>query len=958
MTTPQRYERLRRLFAGTCDIEPKERASVLNDECAGDPSLRAEVEALLASDAAPDPFLESNALGGAAGPAGRAMPPDRDAALVGQRLSRYHIRRVIASGGMGAVYEAVQDKPQRTVAVKVMKRGIASRSSLRRFEYESQILARLRHPGIAQVYEAGMHETPTETVPYFAMEYVPNARTIVEYARDKLLGTRQRLELFIKVCAAVHHGHQKGIIHRDLKPGNILVDSTGEPKIIDFGVARATDSDLAITTFQTDFGQLIGTLQYMSPEQCDADPHDLDTRSDVYAMGVVLYELLCDQLPYDVSQVPVYEAPRTIREKIPAKPSAVNRALPVDLDWITMKALEKDRTRRYASAVELAADIQRHLDHVPVLVGRPSAAYRISKFVRRNKLGVAAAALLALAVLTGTAATAWQAVRATHAEARAVALAATESNLRQLAEKRREEADLQRIEAERQAAIAQAVNDFLNEDLLAAAAPEQKGRDVTVRAVLDVASETVKGKFEDEPLVEASIHATLGKTYRSLGLYDLAEPHLVEAVALLRAGLGEDDPTTLKGANELALLYKDQGRYEDAETLFVEIVEGVRRVLGEEHPDTLACINNQALVYWKQGRYDDAEPLLLKTLETQRRLLGAEHPSPLNSMNNLASLYWKQGRYDETVALYVETLEIQRRVLGDEHPDTLKSASSLARVYEDQGHYADAESLSATTLEIRKRVLGEEHPDTLTSMSNLALVYWSLGRRDKTESLYTQTLEIRRRTLGEDHPHTLSSMNSLAAMYRQLSRYDEAEPLYVRALESRRRVLGEDHPDTATCVNNLAVLYQHQGRYGEAETYAIQAIEMRRRVLGEEHPRTLTSMNNLASVYRDQGRFAEAEAQYAAAVAGARRTVPKGHWYTGVFLSGQGFCLTSLARYEEAEAGLREAHQILAASLGPQHEATIKTIKRLADLYDAWGKPREADQWRAKLGGQSDEPGP
>jgi len=316
-------------------------------------------------------------------------------------IGQFHVKGVIASGGMGTVYEAVQEHPRRTVALKVMRRGIVSRAARRRFEYESQLLARLHHPGIAQVYEAGMHEdpgAPGEPVPYFAMEYIPNARPITEFAKKKL-GTRQRLGLFAHVCEAVHHGHQKGIIHRDLKPGNILVDSHGEVKIIDFGVARSTDSDMAVTTQQTAVGELIGTLKYMSPEQCEADPHDIDTRSDVYALGVVLYELLSGQLPYDLTATPVYEVPRVIREVSATRLSTLDKTLRGDVETIVGKALEKDRERRYQSAVALAEDVKRHLNHEPILARPPSVVYRFSKFVRRRRVPLAVAAMLLVAVV-------------------------------------------------------------------------------------------------------------------------------------------------------------------------------------------------------------------------------------------------------------------------------------------------------------------------------------------------------------------------------------------------------------------------------------------------------------------------------------------------------------------------------------------------------------------------------
>ncbi len=331
----------------------------------------------------------------------RSLGEPVDDLPIPKRIGHYHIKRVLASGGMGTVYEATQEKPRRTVALKLMKHGIASRSALRRFDYESQILARLRHPGIAQVYEAGTHRDDTGTVPYFAMEYVVGAKPITQYVKEKNLGTRQRIALFTKVCEAIHHGHQKGIIHRDLKPSNILVDTQGQVKIIDFGVARGTDSDMAVTTLQTDVGQLVGTLQYMSPEQCEADPHDIDTRSDVYALGVVFYELLCDRLPYTVKRAAIHEATRIIREEQPTKLTSINKTLKGDIETIAFKALEKDRERRYASTLAMAADIERYLKHEPIVARPPSVAYLFSKFVRRRRVPLAVA--VALLLTTGAA---------------------------------------------------------------------------------------------------------------------------------------------------------------------------------------------------------------------------------------------------------------------------------------------------------------------------------------------------------------------------------------------------------------------------------------------------------------------------------------------------------------------------------------------------------------------------
>lgn len=431
--------------------------------------------------------------------------------LIGAKIGSCTLKRIIGSGGMGTVYEAVQEKPRRHVALKMMKRGITSRSATRRFEFESQTLARLQHPGVAQIYEAGTHDDGSGGVPYFVMEYIPNAKTITEYADEKKLGTKERLLLFTKVCDAVQHGHLKGIVHRDLKPGNILVDSSGQPKVIDFGVARSTDSDLAVTTLQTDVGQLIGTLQYMSPEQCEADPSDIDVRSDIYALGVILYELLTGKPPYSLQQKAIHEAVRIIREEEPSKLSTIDRHLRGDIETIAMKALEKDRGRRYQSATALEEDIQHYLIDEPISARPPGAIDYLRRFTRKHTAAALAISAVFVVLVVAVVGISIFAINAAKERTRAEQVKGFVANM------------LSSVDPANTGAI--------DEDRL--------------ELMLSEASKALEEQFADQPLVEAEIRGVIGKAYESFGMDDEARPHIVEALAIHRRILGNDHPDTL-----------------------------------------------------------------------------------------------------------------------------------------------------------------------------------------------------------------------------------------------------------------------------------------------------------------------------------------------------------------------------------------------------------------------------
>ena len=897
-------------------------------------AVREEVESLLRFDRASENFLT----GRVASAAETALRAGAGVAE-GARCGRYRLVRLMGRGGMGAVYEAEQESPRRIVALKVIKPGLASEELARRFAQESQALGRLQHPGIAQIHESGAVDTEFGPQPYFAMEFI-RGQPLDRYAESQGLDTRQRLELMARICEAVHHAHQRGIIHRDLKPGNILVDETGQPKILDFGVARVTNSDTR-TTLQTDAGQLVGTLAYMSPEQVLADPLELDMRSDVYSLGVILYELLGRRLPYN-THGQLHEAVQVISQKDPPALGTLNRAYRGDIETIVGKALEKEKARRYGSAAALAADIQRYLNDEPIAARPPSTGYQLRKFARRHRALVAGVAAVFVVLVGGIVASTWQALRADGAGRAALAerdraaaaehaagkerdralgagqAATTERNKALAAEaqaiQERNRAVAEKHRADDEAATAKAVSDFLQRDLLAqASANTQAGpdtkpdRDLKVRTALDRAAVRIASKFDKQPLVEAAIRQTIGNTYKDLGLYPEAQGQLEAARALRVKVQGEGHPDTLTAMNNLAAVYLDQGQYAQAEALHAQAFQIRRRVLGEEHPDTLTSMSDLALTYSREGKYAQAEALQAKVLEIQRRVIGEEHTDTLTSMNNLALTYYRQGKYAQAGPLQAKALEIQRRVLGEEHPDTLTSMNNLALVYLDEGKYVQAEALYAKVLEVQRRVLGEEHPNTLTGINNLALTYSREGKYAQAEALHAHVLEIQRRVQGEEHPNTLLSMANLAFVYFGEGKYAQAETLYTQVLEIRRRVLGEEHPSTLTTMSNLANVYREEGKYAEAEALYTRVLEMERRVLGEEHPLTLSSMHNLAVLHCLKAKYAEAEPLYVKALEIRRRVLGLQHPATTDTMASLSELWLQEHRYTEPEPLLREA---------------------------------------------------
>jgi non-specific serine/threonine protein kinase/serine/threonine-protein kinase len=750
----------RQIFGEALQRPPEDRSVFVDSACGDDDALRRKIQRLLAAHTEAGEFLaDPTAISEIETILQTPEPPPMP-----ERIGRYTIRRIIAQGGMGVVYEAVQAQPHRTVALKVMRPGLASASVLRRFEYESQVLARLRHPNIAPVYEAGTHDDVAGPVAYFAMEYIPNARPLVEYAEAKNLTITQRLELFARVCDAVHHGHQKGVIHRDLKPGNILVDPEGSPKIIDFGVARATDSDLAVTTLQTDVGQLIGTLQYMSPEQCEADPHDIDSRSDVYALGVVLYELLCARLPYKVGHAAVHEAVRVIRDESPVRPSTIDRRLRGDLETITLTALEKERSRRYQSANDLAADIRRYLGDEPIVARPASALYQVRKFARRNKAIVTAALAMFLLLIVGIAGTSAGFLRARSQAHRATI---TSEYLMRL---------------------------FGVEGSEAYADPESGTEIVTLEQLVDGASDEVDAMLSEWPDLRADMHFRLGRVYWRLADNDGMGTHLRQAHELYEATFGEGDPRTLVSLFWYAYWFDRETRYAEAEPLHRRAVEGLADTCGPGDRRTLSAALRLAINLRWQAKYREAEELFRRSLETARRELGESDRVTLGTVRHYAYLLHNRARYVEEESLLRPALEAARETYPQGDLVLARLWWGLGHSLRRQGRYTEAiEAFQAAHVAFHYDNPGVIHP-AMTNTTEYAKTLSTLQRHAEAESLLRRKLEDCRHELGENHQYTLWARYELGDQLRcarrgpLLRRLRRGEP--GRAATRARRVGG------------------------------------------------------------------------------------------------------------------------------------------------------------------------
>ena len=996
------HKRLEQLFnAALRKGSPAERAAFLEDACGDDPLLRDSVEELLRAHDQAGSFLNTPVV-------------DLDATVEsssatetpGTKIGRYKILQLIGEGGFGSVYMAEQEEPvRRKVALKIIKLGMDTRQVIARFEAERQALALMDHPNIAKVLDAAATSTGR---PYFVMELVKGI-SITEYCNRNRFSAQQRLQLFLPVCHAVQHAHQKGIIHRDIKPNNVLVtlhDGQPVPQVIDFGIAKATSQRLTEKTLFTEFRQFIGTPQYMSPDQAEISGLDVDTRTDIYSLGVLLYELLTGTTPFPaetLQKASYVEIQRIIREVEPDKPStrvatlattrgdiglphgtevgALSRLIRGDLDWIVMKAMEKDRTRRYATAHDLASDIERHLNHEPVLAGAPGVTYKLGKFFRRHRVGVSAGLLIAAALLSGLSLATAGFVQANRARGALQIERDSAETSRANEQMHREAAEENARAARKEAAKFAAVTQFV-QDMLSSVDPSRAlGREITVREVLDRAAERIHlGSLGNQPEIEAAVRMTVGRTYKALGLYDAAEVHVRAAEAARRRKLGDEHPDTLQSCSMVAGILAERNRLAQAEKMFREVIAAQQRILGEEHPDTLRSMNGLGITLWRQGKNVEAEKVHRVVLEAQRRELGEEHVDTLRSVVNLATALMGQYKLAEAEALFRQALETELRVLGERHPQTMVAMNNLGLALEKQGRLEDAEVLYRRALELDYRVLGRDHPGTQIPLNNVLRVlraqdHWEETRPYVTELIAhhrraaeapdadaitlnayawllltceptdlrdaTAAIPIAERAVELDGERDPNLLDTLAVAYAMTGDLD-------RAVEVQKRAVALPGADLALYERLAKFLWQKGDLVALGSEYATRLAE-RLAIPPEADSAAGAALAMRGQALLDQGDFEEAEQVLRPCWIARQDALPAGHWLTADTMSLLGAAIAGQHRFAEGEALLLEAYMTMRKDRRAPDERVEQSLARIVGLYELWGKTDQAARWRRSV---------
>ncbi len=945
--TDDRWPQIKQILDAALDREPSERESYLDQACAGDAELHSAVESLLAAGDTPCGFMEPPVQGVA-----HSLLSGRGTQLpLGQRIGPYRLVELIATGGMGTVYRAVRvdDEYEKQVAIKLIRPDAVSAEALRRFRQERQALSGFDHPNIARMLDGG---TTEEGLPYLVMEFV-EGKPIDRYCDERALSIAARLQLFRQVCGAVHYAHQNLVVHRDLKPRNILVGPDGQPKLLDFGISKWLDMHAAVATDPTVTMFRVLTPQYASPEQTRGAA--ITTASDVYSLGVILYELLAGHRPYHIPRDQHHEATRIICEGEPDTPSEaitsieeidlpdgttstitpelvskmrgepperLRRRLRGDLDTIVMTAMHKDPGRRYSTVEQLSEDIRRYLAGLPVLARRDTLTYRVGKFIRRNKVASVAVVVAILSLIGGTIGTSVGMIRAQAARQRAV-----------------EEAHKATIEARK----AERISEFL-QNMLASADPEKKGKDVTVREILDEAAKQIDTELADEPRVRAALSNAIGLTYLGLGAYEQAEFHLQSAFELRDSLPTCDDIERVESLDNLGTLKYERGEYAAAGVLFEQALELLERARGPDHPDSMGTLNNLAVVKQTMGDHRAAEQLQRKVLRVRRKALGNDHIDLAVTLQNLGYVLSQQGQYAPAERFYREALELRERHYGENHVLVAMTLNNLAVLLKNKGEFDEAEQMYRRALAIRLKTLGPDHPLVATTLHNLGGLFYAKGDYEAAEENIREALEIRRKAFGAYHANIATSLEGLGILAQANQKYSEAKELHQEALEMRRTLFGDRHQTVAKSYSHIGRALRAAGELEEAARVMSRALEILRDLFGENHPLVIDTLTSLGKTRFQQGDYETAERLFKECLSAAEAVLGRESPSRLTCLNNLSAVYSAQGKLSKAEDNYREALSLHRHVYGNDDPHVADTMLNLAALLHETERRTEAEQ--------------
>ena len=927
--TPERWKHIQTLFEKALELNQSRIENFLKTECGDDNELYNEVMSLLESDEKEHSIFS--------GSAADFINFD-GTSLDGKIFGNYRAIKQIGTGGMGAVYlaERADGVFEQKVALKIVKPGMNSQEIIARFEAERQILARLQHPNIARLLDGGISEIG---LPYFTMEYVAGM-PITEYCDEKNLTIEQRLKLFRKVCEAVLYAHQNLVIHRDLKPSNIMVEEDGTVKLLDFGIAKVfeeEDNQEALTRT----GMRIMTPEYASPEQVKGEP--VSTATDIYSLGLILYQLLSGCPPYEIKSSSALEMEKVICLTEPQKPSTMITKVPYsetdsdskitseyitkkrstnlvklrklisgDLDNICLMAIRKEPQRRYSSIAQLIADLDNHLNGLPVVARKSTAAYRSKKFIQRHKTGVL---VVSLAIF-------------------AIAFVTIYYTIRLAGER-----DKARLEAEKSKKVAEFLTSIFN-----VSDPEySRGETITARELLDNGVKKIQNELSGQPQVLANMLGVTGNVYKSLGLYKTALTLLNKAYILDDSLLGINSPETVKNLNDLANLNFAMGNYDTAIEKLNKVIEIRKKIFGEQSPETAGSMNDLAMVLREKGKYDEAEKLLTSALLIREKKLSENSSDVAESINNLALIKQDKGEYEEAKKLFEKSLSIKEKLYGKIHPSVTETIGNLAYLLQAMGNYEEASKLFNQTLNIDKKLFGDLHPTISTDLYNLASNEALMGDLGGAEKLYSEILELDKKLLGKNHPYIALDLNNLAGIYSDKGEYEKAEKLYKESLKLNKKIYGKKHPEVATSLSNLGVLYQRWGKLSLAEPLLESALKMRIKLLGENHPHVVTSLNIYAALLVSEKKYKEAVKQYRKTLSLRIKMLGEDHPNTANAFIGLGNALIGIKKFDEAEKNIKKGIKVYKEKLPAGHWNISYAESVLGKCYSREGKYAKAD---------------